>query len=104
MTTWVDAAAADELADGEFRIVEVGGVIVALYRIGDGYYAIEDVCTHDGGELAGGPVDGYTVECLRHGAVFDLRDGAALCPPAYTPTRSLRTRVDVGRVWIEALD
>lgn len=92
------------MADGEFRIVDVQGVIVALYRIGDGYYAIEDVCTHDGGELAGGPVDGYTVECLRHGAVFDLRDGAALCPPAYTPTRSLRTRVDTGRVWIEALD
>lgn len=101
MTQWMDAAAQSELADGEFVIVSVSDWIVALYRIGEGYYAIEDVCTHDGGELAGGPIEGFTVECLRHGAKFDLRDGAALCPPAYTPTRTLRTRVEAGRVWVE---
>lgn len=101
MTGWMDAAGAAELADGEFVIVTVADWIVALYRIGDGFYAIEDVCTHDGGELAGGPVEGYSVECLRHGARFDLRDGSALCPPAYVPTRTLRTRVEQGRVWIE---
>lgn len=101
MSAWFDACGVSEVLDGEFQIHTVGDWIVALYRIGDGWYAIEDVCTHDGGELAGGPVDGYSVECLRHGARFDLRDGSALCAPAYTPTRTLRTRVEAERVWIE---
>lgn len=99
---WIAAAGETELADGEFRILEVAGLIVALYRIGDGYYAIEDVCTHDGGELAGGPVEGFEIECLRHGARFDLRTGAALCAPAHVPTRTLRTRVRDGQIWIAA--
>ena len=52
-----------------------------MFNIDGELYAIEDVCTHDGGELAGGPIEGYEIECLRHGAKFDLRTGAALSAP-----------------------
>jgi 3-phenylpropionate/trans-cinnamate dioxygenase ferredoxin component len=58
----------------------------------------EDVCTHDGGGLAGGAVEGDQVICPRHGARFCLRTGRALSAPAYEPVRSYMTRVSDGVV------
>jgi 3-phenylpropionate/trans-cinnamate dioxygenase ferredoxin subunit len=97
---WFDAGSAS-LLEGEYRTFFIGDLPVALYRVGDAYYAIEDICTHDGGELASGPVFDFEVECIRHGARFDLRTGACTHGPAYIGTRSLRTRVHAGRVWVE---
>ena len=68
------------------------------------FYAIDDICTHDGGELAGGAVEGDVVICPRHGARFCLRTGAALTPPAYEPVRTYPTRVVDGKVEIQAPD
>ena len=65
------------------------------------FYAIDDVCTHDGGELAGGAVEGDVVICPRHGARFCLRTGAALTPPAYEPVRTYPTRVVDGVVEVD---
>jgi len=101
MQAWFDACAEQALVEGEFLSLVIDDVMVALYRVGDAYYAIEDMCTHDGGELAGGPREGFEVECIRHGARFDLRTGACTVGPAYVPTRSLRTQIRGGRVWIE---
>jgi 3-phenylpropionate/trans-cinnamate dioxygenase ferredoxin component len=59
---------------------------IAVYRFADGWYAIDDICTHDGGPLADGDVeDGGIVVCPRHGARFSVRTGAALSFPAVTP-------------------
>lgn len=87
MTDWLRACGPDELADGEFAIVEFDDTLAAVYRVGDEYFAIEDVCTHDGGELAGGQLCGYQLECPRHASRFDLRTGKVLGPPALTDTR-----------------
>ena len=86
MDGWTRVCARDEMAPGEFRVVAAEGTMIAVFNIDGHHYAIEDVCTHDGGELAGGPIHGFEVECPRHGARFDVRNGAVCAPPAQTPT------------------
>ena len=99
MIGWIRVCAREELLPGEYQLAYDGDTAIAVFNIDGAYYAIEDVCTHDGGELAGGPVDGFEIECLRHGARFDLRTGAALCPPAYTPTVVFPVKLEGGVVW-----
>lgn len=99
MEGWTRVCARDEMAPGEFRVVEADGTMIAVFNIDGHHYAIEDVCTHDGGELAGGPVHGFEVECPRHGARFDVRTGAVCAPPAQTPTASFPVRVNDDGVW-----
>lgn len=85
MSKAVKIAETTELAPGDRKVVEVDGRDVALFRIGDEYYAIDDVCTHDDGPLADGELDGTCIECPRHGAKFDVRTGAVVCLPAIEP-------------------
>ena len=99
MDGWIRVCGSEELLPGEFKIACDGDTAIAVFNIDGELYAIEDVCTHDGGELAGGPVEGYEIECLRHGARFDLRTGAALSAPAYTPTTVFPVRREDGAVW-----
>ena len=91
-----------DLGDGETRSLAVGRRMVAVARSGDEYFAIEDVCTHDGAELTGGEIEGAEIICPRHGARFCLRTGEALTPPAYEPVRVFATKIDDGRLWIRA--
>ena len=95
---WIDVGAAAEIPPEDRATVEIDGRFVAVFNIGGEFLAIEDVCTHDGGDLAGGIVEDDQVICPRHGARFCLRTGAALTPPAYEPVRSYRTRVNAGRI------
>ena len=99
MKDWVRVCATAELLPGEFQLAFDGDTAIAVFNIDGCYYAIEDVCTHDGGELAGGPIEGFEIECVRHGAKFDLRTGEALCPPAYTPTVSFPVQLHDDAVW-----
>lgn len=97
--SWTRVAATGDLLPGEHAIVDVDGVSIAVYNIDGQYYAIEDVCTHDGGELASGSREGFVLTCPRHGAKFDVRSGEALCAPAYTPTSVFPVKVEAGAVW-----
>jgi 3-phenylpropionate/trans-cinnamate dioxygenase ferredoxin subunit len=99
--SWIDAGPAN-LVDGETRSLAVGRRMVAIARSGEEYFAIEDVCTHDGAELTGGEIEGAQIICPRHGARFCLRTGEALTPPAYEPVRVFPTRIDDGHLWIRA--
>jgi 3-phenylpropionate/trans-cinnamate dioxygenase ferredoxin subunit len=96
--SWVRVAPASSIAPGDYATVEVDGAIVAVFNVGGEFLAVEDVCTHDGGGLAGGVVEGAQVVCPRHGARFCLRTGRALTPPAYEPVRRYETRVVEGEV------
>jgi 3-phenylpropionate/trans-cinnamate dioxygenase ferredoxin subunit len=100
MTEWVDVCGRDALADGEHLVVEVDGTDVAVFRIEGGYYAIEDVCTHDGAEIASGKLDGDQIICPRHGARFCVRTGAVLSPPAYEDIHAFPVRIEDGRVQV----
>ena len=95
---WVSVAPAHSIAPGDYAQTEVDGCIVAVVNVGGEFYAVEDVCTHDGGGLTGGAIDGDKVVCPRHGAKFCLRTGAALTPPAYEPVRTFATRINNGVV------
>jgi len=98
---WTYVGTRAELLPGEFKVVydEVTQEPIAIYNIDGELYAVQDLCTHDGGDLAGGDVHGFEVECPRHGARFDLRTGAALCPPAYEPIAKFPVREALGGIW-----
>ena len=66
-----------EIADPGRELVEVEDRLVALFHVGGKFYAIDDVCTHDGGPLAKGNSTVSPIACPRHGAKFDIRDGRA---------------------------
>lgn len=99
--TWVSVAAANSLEDGNVSVIEVEARRVALCRAGGTYYAIDDVCTHDGGPLDQGQLEGFQIECPRHGARFDVRTGKVLALPAVRPVQSYPARVVNGSVEIE---
>ncbi len=102
MASWVDAGPTDALVEGQSVALDVGGRFVAVARSDGEFFAIEDVCTHDGAELAGGPVEGAEIACPRHGARFCLRTGAALTPPAYEDVRVFATKIEGGHLWVRA--
>jgi len=98
VTRWIDVLAETALADGEHEVVDVDGVDVAIFKIEGQYYAIEDVCSHDGGELASGELDGDEIVCPRHGARFCVKTGEVKCAPAYENLVSFPLRVVDGKV------
>jgi len=100
MSDWVTVAKVGEIAPGGFRTVDVDGANVAVFNLGGEFYAIEDVCTHDGGQLTGGTLDGDRIECPRHGARFCIKTGAALSAPAYEPTAKFPVRVENGEIQV----
>jgi len=89
-----------ELPDPGKTLVDVDGDMVALFHVGGTFYAIDDVCTHDGGPLADGELRDHKIACPRHGAKFDIRTGAALTMPAVRPTRAHDVKVEDGGVWV----
>ena len=100
MSDWVNVGLVAELSSGCWKVIDVDGAQVAIVNVNGDLFAIEDVCTHDGGELSGGAICGYEIECPRHGARFDLRTGAALCAPAYEATAVFPIRIEDGVVWV----
>ena len=88
MATFELAAATDEIPDGGRKSIFVDDLPALLVRVGDVYYAIEDLCTHDGGPLTTGAVCDGAIRCPRHGARFDLKTGKALCMPATVGVRT----------------
>ena len=98
---WVSVAKAADIAVGRSIIVRLDDVPVAVFHLEDGWYAIEDVCTHDGGPVAEGRLEDGVIECPRHGATFDLRTGAALTFPAVSPVSTYPVRVVGDDVQVE---
>ncbi len=100
MAEFVKVAGASELPPGGKKLLDLDGRAVALFNVGGTFYAIDDVCTHDGGPLAEGELHGCEIECPRHGARFDVRTGAALCMPAFEPVRTHEVRIEDGAVFL----
>lgn len=100
MSAWVDVARVEEISTGKPVHREVDGTAIAVFKLGQDFYAIEDICTHDGGQLTGGCVENDEVICPRHGARFSIKTGAALSAPAYEPTAIFPVRIENGMVQI----
>ena len=100
MSDWIAVAAVGELAPGASKVIDIDGTLIAVFNIGGEYFAIEDICTHDGGELASGVLEGDQIICPRHGARFCVRTGEALSAPAYEPTAKFPVRIENGVIQV----
>jgi nitrite reductase/ring-hydroxylating ferredoxin subunit len=85
MEEFVKVAKTQDVALGSGKRVEVSGKKIAIFNVDGKYYAIDDTCTHRGGPLSEGGLDGKEVTCPWHGAVFDVTNGEVLGPPAPKP-------------------
>jgi 3-phenylpropionate/trans-cinnamate dioxygenase ferredoxin component len=101
MSRWTGVCAVDAVEDGGYELLETDELVVAVFNLGGNFHAIEDVCTHDGEELTGGPIDGDQIICPRHGARFCIRTGAALTPPAYEAVRTFAVRVVADQIEVD---
>ncbi len=103
MAEFVKVARLTDLPPGSQLLVTINGQSLALFNVDGTIYAVEDVCTHDGGPLVEGKLDGYEIECPRHGARFDVRTGKALRMPAFEPIDTYQAKVE-GEDILVALD
>ncbi len=101
--TWTYVCTTAELLPGEMKTAfdEVTGAGIVVFNLDGDLYALEDRCSHEDFELSSGQVDPAegSVECVLHGARFDVRDGRALCAPAYEPVARFPVEVRDGGVW-----
>jgi 3-phenylpropionate/trans-cinnamate dioxygenase ferredoxin subunit len=106
MSDFVAAAKTSEIPDPGSMLVEVGERLVVLIHAAGHYYALDDICTHDGGPLSEGPIDpeAKTIACPRHGAKFDIKTGAALTMPATKPTTSHEVKVEGEQIFVRLSD
>jgi nitrite reductase/ring-hydroxylating ferredoxin subunit len=95
---WTAVLDDGELADGQMRCVEADGTAVMVARSEGALYALSEHCSHRGGPLHEGRLDGTTVTCPWHYSVFDVRDGALIHGPAAYPQPAWDTRVRDGRI------
>jgi 3-phenylpropionate/trans-cinnamate dioxygenase ferredoxin subunit len=100
MTIWQTVANAADIPPERATVFEVGDHEVAICNVDGDFYAIDDVCTHDGGALDQGELEGNEIECPRHGARFDVRTGEATQLPAYVPVATHAVRVDGGTIQV----
>lgn len=89
-----------EIPDGAALRYVVGGTEVLLCNVGGEIYAVEDICTHDGGALDQGELEGARIVCPRHGANFDVRTGEALTLPAVIPLPTYGVRIDGDDIYL----
>ena len=94
MANFVTAAKTSDIEPGTVQVVEVNGARIALCNVDGSFYAIDDVCTHDGGPLDQGELEGDQIECPRHGALFDVKTGRALTLPAVVPVKTYPVQVE----------
>jgi 3-phenylpropionate/trans-cinnamate dioxygenase ferredoxin subunit len=97
---FIQIAPLADIPDGERLFVEVDEKKIVLFNIGGNIYAIGDVCSHDGGPLGDGEVEGMDVICPRHGARFDIKTGQALLLPAVEDIPAYPVRIIDGMIEI----
>lgn len=93
MSDFIPVAKVADIPDPGRKVVELEDRLVVVIHTAGHFYAIDDVCTHDGGPLGEGTLDGFAIACPRHGAKFDVRDGRALTMPATKPTKVYAVKV-----------
>jgi len=91
-----------EIAAGTTKRVLVDSMEILLCNVGGKIYAVEDVCTHDGGPLDQGELEGECVVCPRHGATFDVRTGDALTLPAVLPLMTFEATIEGDDIYVDA--
>src|SRR5258708_7301961 len=98
---FVNVAKVSDIPEGTVKICNAAGQHFLVCNVGQSFYAVADICSHDNGPLGEGElVDHLQIECPRHGARFDLTTGKAMCLPAVTPIPAYQTEVRGEDVWV----
>lgn len=101
MAEWIDVGTEESCLVGQKLVVDTDAGKIAVFHLSQGLYAIEDRCSHDGGELASGECEGDQIICPRHGARFCILNGQALTPPAYEDIEVYPVRVQSGMIQVD---
>ena len=101
MAEFVKVAKSEDVAAGRGKMVEVSGRKIAVFNVGGAYHAIDDTCTHRGGPLSEGEIEGTKVTCPWHGAVYDVTTGQVLGPPAPKGVSHYSVRVSGNDIEVE---
>ena len=101
MSRSVKIAETSDLSPGDCKSVEVEGQTIALFNVGGRFYAIDGICTHKGGPLGEGTLDGQIVTCPWHGAEFNVTTGTVLRPPAGSNETSFPVKIEGSDVLVE---
>lgn len=91
---WVRVAAAADIVEGEVTAVQVGDENIALYRLDDGIFATDNICTHEYACLSDGWLEGGIIECPLHAGQFDVRTGKGLGPPIDVDLKTYPVKLD----------
>nr|VFJ98223.1 MAG: 3-phenylpropionate/trans-cinnamate dioxygenase ferredoxin subunit [Candidatus Kentron sp. LFY] len=105
MTNWIDVAPIGEFKSNTCRsITTEDGTEIAVFNLDDGFYAIEDACTHDYKTLSTGKIDGDQIICPWHGARFHIKTGEALTALAHDTVTTFPTRIEKEMVQVAWAD
>ena len=99
---WQAVADENELQTGQMKRVEVDGRKLLLCRAEDGYYCIDEMCSHEDYSLWFGCIKGRSIKCSLHGSYFSLEDGRPLNEPADCALTTYPVKTEDGRVWVRA--
>lgn len=101
MAGFVKVAKTDQIVPGQGKMIEVGGKKIALFNVQGSFYAIDDTCTHRGGPLSEGVLEGKQVTCPWHGATYDVTTGEVLSPPAPKGVARYNVRLEGSDIEVE---
>ena len=97
-------ASREDVPQGAAVVAGAGDQRLALFNVGGTIYAIDDVCTHDGGPLGEGELVGNEIECPRHGARFDVRTGRVTRMPAVSRVKTYPVEEQAGDLYVDVPD
>jgi 3-phenylpropionate/trans-cinnamate dioxygenase ferredoxin subunit len=101
MSSWIDAAALDDIDDEDVKRFDHAGKTYALYHVDGKVYASDGLCTHEHVHLCDGLVMEHVIECPKHNGRFDIRDGRPLGAPVCVALKTYPAKVEGGRVMIQ---
>ncbi|MDC1312103.1 non-heme iron oxygenase ferredoxin subunit [Burkholderiales bacterium] len=101
MSEWQRVCLTGNIPLGEWHQTDLDGTTVVIYNVDGEFFAIEDICTHDGAILSGCPLEGDEVVCPRHGARFSVKTGEALSAPAWEATATFPIKIENDEIWVQ---
>ena len=101
MSEFVEVGYLSDIPESGKLCVDIDEHFLLIVKIEEQLFCIDDVCTHDGGPLGDGDLDGNCIACPRHGARFDVTSGKAVTMPATEPTQTHEVRIDGDRIMVK---
>jgi nitrite reductase/ring-hydroxylating ferredoxin subunit len=95
---WHRVAPAADIAEGRMQAFVIGGREILVCHSREGWFALDNICTHAHGRMCEGRLRGFRLICPLHGGSFDVRDGSVLGAPATASLASHHLRIVDGHI------